>query len=141
MLDEYAFTIHDVSCFPLVRARPDAVRPGYATAWIAEMDALLAHGEGFVLLFTEGRPEETHEDRKRRGLWLKHHKDALARTCRSLIVVEPDAGARVALAAQAALTSKAFGTRMDVVATRDDANGLATRLLFDRCSRSDDGDG
>ncbi len=134
MLDERTFTIHDVSSFPLVRARPEAVRPGYAAAWIAEMDALLAQGQDFVLLFTDGRPEETHEDRKCRGLWLKRHKDALARTCRSLIVVEPDAGARVALAAQAVLTSKAFGTRMDVVATCDDADNLANRLLSERSS-------
>ncbi|UHC17022.1 hypothetical protein LRS73_03660 [Methylobacterium currus] len=139
MLDDRTFTIHDMSCFPLVRARPEAVRPGYAAAWIAEMDALLAQGQDFVLLFTERRPEERHEDRKRRGLWLKHNKDALARSCLSLIVVEPDAVARVALAAQAALTAKAFGTRMDVVATHEDAGSLANRLLSGQCSTVLDG--
>ncbi len=89
-LDLDAFTIHDVSAFPIVRSRADAIEPGYAARWEREMDVLLTHGECFVVVFPEPRTEETHEDRKRRGIWLKQHKEALGRLCLSLIAVEPE---------------------------------------------------
>ncbi|MGY2051201.1 hypothetical protein [Methylobacterium sp. JK268] len=128
-LDASSFAIHDVADFPLVRWRPEQVAPGYAAAWEREMEALVAHGAPFVILFAGGRAAEPHEDRVRRGLWLKRHKEALARHCRALITVEPDPEARLAFDAQAALTRRAFGIPMESAASADEAVDLARRRL------------
>jgi hypothetical protein len=125
-----SFVVHDVSCFPLVRARIDQQQVGYAPQWIDEMDLLVALGRPFVLLFESGRPEEeAHEDRRQRGLWLKKNKQALQEVCRALVSVEPDALKRTALKAQALMAVKAFGIPMDVVASTGEAEHCARERL------------
>lgn len=123
------FSIHDVSDFPIVRFRPETAVAGYAPLWENDMDALLRHGEPFVLLFEEERNEEAHVDRKRRGLWLKHNKVALAAICRGLVSVEGDAQKRVQMQAMAAGAMKAFGILQEVAATREQADALMVWLL------------
>ncbi|MGF6525455.1 hypothetical protein [Variovorax sp. PvP013] len=120
------FTLHDVSRFPLVLAHGD-VSPGYAARWEREMEALVAHGEAFVLIQPRARAEEAHEDRKRRGIWLKHNKQALGACCKAVIGVEADDARRTALAARSALAEKAFGIPMRFAATLRQAcdDGLA----------------
>lgn len=109
------FSIHDVSDFPIVRFRPETAVAGYAPLWENDMDALLRHGEPFVLLFEEERSDEAHIDRKRRGLWLKHNKVALAAICRGLVSIEADAQERARL--------------QEVAATREQADALMVWLL------------
>ena len=123
------FSIHDVSDFPIVRFRPETAVEGYAPLWENDMDALLRHGEPFVMLFEEERSDEAHVDRKRRGLWLKHHKLALAAICRGLVSIEPDAEQRARLQAMAAGAMKAFGILQEVAATREEADALMVWLL------------
>jgi hypothetical protein len=122
------FTIHDVSRFPLVLASGDAP-PGYAAQWAAEMQALIAHGQPFVVVHADARADEAHEDRKQRGIWLKHHKQALAALCRAVISVEPDALRRAALAAQSLIAEKAFGVPMRTAPTVEQACAEGLRLL------------
>ncbi len=51
-MNRAAFTLHDVSAFPVVRMRNgDACAPGYAPAWCREMDALLGRNTPFVLIY------------------------------------------------------------------------------------------
>lgn len=114
------FTLHDVSRFPLVLANGDA-SPGYAVQWEREMQALAAHGKTFVLIHFQAHAEETHEDRKRRGLWLKQNKKALGTVCKALIRVEPDAARRTALAIKSAMAERAFGIPMRAAATLQQA--------------------
>lgn len=123
------FSIHDVSDFPIVRFRPETAVEGYAPLWENDMDALLRHGEPFVMLFEEEGSDEAHVDRKRRGLWLKHHKLALAAICRGLVSIEPDAAQRARLQAMAAGAMKAFGILQEVAATREEADALMVWLL------------
>lgn len=123
------FSIHDVSDFPIVRFRPETAVDGYAPLWENDMDALLRHGEPFVLLFERERGDEAHADRKRRGLWLKHNKVALAAICRGLVCVEADAAERARLQAMAAGAMKAFVILQEVTATRDEADALMVWLL------------
>ena len=123
------FSIHDVSDFPIVRFRPETAVTGYAPLWENDMDALLRHGVPFVLLFEEERSNEAHIDRKRRGLWLKHNKVALAALCRGLVSVEADAEQRARLQAMAAGAMKAFGIVQEVAATREQAEALMVWLL------------
>lgn len=120
VLNTSDFLVHDVSRFPLVLARGDAP-PGHAAQWIREMQALLAHGQPFVVVHAEPRAEEAHEDRKQRGLWLKQNRRALGAACRAVISVEPDAMRRAALAAQSALAQKAFGVPMHTAASLEQA--------------------
>jgi len=124
-----SFRVHDVSAFPVVRVLIRAQEPGYALQWICEMDLLLALGRPFMLLFDGDRGEETHEDRKQRGQWLKRNKDALQAVCRGMISVEPDAQARAVLQARAAITVKAFGIPMEVVASAAEAEARVREQL------------
>jgi hypothetical protein len=128
-LDGHTFTVHDASAFPIVFSRADAVVPGYAVQWETEMNMLLAQGSPFVVVFPAMRTEETHEDRKRRGLWLKRNKQALAGLCRCLIAIEPDSLKRLALKAQTAMATKAFGIPMQIVSSPEEATTLADRLI------------
>lgn len=127
--DATLYAIHDVSDFPIVRFRPETAVEGYAPLWENDMDALLRHGEPFVMLFEQERSDEAHVDRKRRGLWLKHHKAALAAICRGLVSIEADAQQRARLQAMAAGAMKAFGIVQEVAATRDEADALMVWLL------------
>ncbi|WP_322012958.1 hypothetical protein [Paraburkholderia sp. J12] len=125
------FIVHDLHAFPLIWSRRRAIVPGYAMQWTQEMDALLARAEPFVIVFEEGQPEESHEDRKNRGLWLKHNKALLGNICRAVIAIEPDAVKRAALKAQSALASRAFSVAMEVVASSEAARERAREILAD----------
>ncbi|MEW6644019.1 MAG: hypothetical protein AB1586_26160 [Pseudomonadota bacterium] len=124
-----SFRVHDVSAFPVVKVLIAAQEPGYAPQWICEMDLLLALGRPFVLLLEGDRGEETHEDRKQRGQWLKHNKGPLQEVCRGMIAIEPDALARTVLQARAVITVKAFGIPMAVVASAAEAEAYVRDRL------------
>ncbi|WP_372018667.1 GntR family transcriptional regulator [Tistrella mobilis] len=123
------FIVHDMSAFPLVRARPDAVRPGYAVAWEEEMQALLDRGTPFVVIFSGPQPEETHEDRRRRALWLKRSREVLGLICKGMIVVEESRSRRLVMEAQALMAEKAFGVPARVVASEAGVEEAARDLL------------
>jgi len=125
-LDSADFPLHDISRFPLVLAKGDT-SPGYALQWEREMQALVDHGKPFVLIHPHARAEEAHEDRKRRGLWLKQNKQALSICCKAVISIEPDDDRRAALAAQSAMAERAFGISMRMAASMEQAcaDGLA----------------
>ena len=128
-LDIQTFAVHDISGFPIILTRPEAIVPGYAEAWEREMDMLLAEGRPFIVVFPTTGAEEGHEDRKRRGLWLKANKQALAHLCLSLITIEPDGLKRIALKAQTAMATKAFGIPAQITSSLDEAARLAKQLL------------
>ncbi|WP_313518414.1 hypothetical protein [Pseudomonas sp.] len=123
------FRIHDVSCFPLVRLRNASVRAGYAVNWALEMERLLAGNEPFVLINPPGHPEETHEDFKTRGLWLKRNKEALAQLCCGLIGIEPDTEKRTAMQHRSEAATRAFGITQRWVVDEQEAEAAARLLL------------
>jgi hypothetical protein len=125
-LDAADFLLHDIARFPLVLAKGDT-SPGYAAQWEREMQALMGHGKPFVLIHPQARAEEAHEDRKRRGVWLKQNKQALGICYKAVISIEPDDERRAVLAAQSAMAERAFGIPMRVAATMGQAcvDGLA----------------
>lgn len=122
------FRIHDVRRFPLCLFDPTHAQPGYAAQWQTEMEALLAAGQPFTIAYIELDPAETHEDRKQRGLWLKHNKARLGLLCRAQISVEPDAARRAEASRQGALAAKAFDIPHEAVATLEEAVALTRRL-------------
>lgn len=123
-----AFRIHDVRRHPLCVFNPANAQAGYAPQWEAEMEALLAAGRPFTIAYVELEPEESHEDRKQRGLWLKHNKARLGRLCKAQISVEPDAARRAAAARHGEMAEKAFGIPHEAVATLEEAVALTRRL-------------
>lgn len=123
------FVIHDLTRFPLVWIKEGVSAPGYAEQWVREMDALVSIAQPFVLLHGTSLGDETHEDRKQRGLWLKHNKEPLKRYCKMMIGIESDLTKRLALKAQSLIATKAFGIPSDVAETIEGAEALAYRLL------------
>ncbi len=124
-----ALAVFDVREFPFVMVRNEAIEPGYAARWAADMNTLLRVGTPFVMIFPPGRPDEDHEDRKQRGLWLKQHRDVLAAVCRALVSVEPDAEQRAAALDAAPGIEKAFGVPVEVAATLEEARRVALRRM------------
>ena len=127
--EETLFTVHDVTAFPIIRQRPEALVPGYAAQWERELERLLGRATPFVVILGGGLPEETHEDRKSRGIWLKRNKALLALGCKAVIGIEPNIVMRAALKAQALLAAKAFGTPIDVAGSDEEAVALAQTIL------------
>ncbi|QNN55751.1 hypothetical protein H9K76_14125 [Diaphorobacter ruginosibacter] len=130
MLDPITFSIYDIQQFPIVTMRNDAIRPGYAQQWEAELERLIDQQQPFVIIFPSGRPEtEDHEDRKWRILWFKANKQRLGGVCRALISIEPDASEREAARAREVDLSKVFGVPLRTVENSDDAIQVAQQLF------------
>ncbi len=122
------FAVHDVSDFPIVRFRREAIAPGYAAIWVAEMEAL-CNGPVFALIFPAADLSEPHEDFKARGFWLKNNHERLSRRCCLLVMIEADAEKREMLEKSLVKRSKAFGIEQACVASTLEANALAYEAL------------
>lgn len=120
-LDPSSFVVHDIRRFPTIVVRSGAVQPGYAVQWEKEMDRLIAYGAAFAVVYLEMPRDETHDDFKRRGLWLKKNKTMLALLCKALITVEPDDVAREAARIRGLGATRAFGVPHHAVADADEA--------------------
>ncbi|WOD30017.1 GntR family transcriptional regulator [Alloalcanivorax xenomutans] len=124
------FEIHDISAFPVVRFFPESLPEGYALRWEEEMDALIAQPEPFVVLLGNAEvAEETHQDRKRRTLWLKRNRDALARACKGMVGVQPNAAKRLVMQTQSAALAGLFNVPLRVVASVEEAERLGRVFL------------
>ncbi|MGF6093871.1 hypothetical protein [Pseudomonas sp. 18175] len=128
-LDTHRFTVHDISHFPLCVIRNDVVVPGYGAQWQAEIEAIMAHGIPFVLMYLEPGDDEAHADRKLRSLWLKTHKEAFGRLCISLISVLADEARRGHFDAMGKMGEQAFGIRYETAATQAEGEALAQRRI------------
>jgi hypothetical protein len=129
MLDKSLFRYYDVSAFPIVRIAGRDLPHGYIAQWVTEMEALLAQGQPFVLIFLNTVQNPAHDDQKGLMLWIKAHKRELARLCRVMISIEPDRVMRLAKRAQGLAIVVALGFRFAVVADEARANELAARAL------------
>ena len=123
------FLIHDVSSFPLVRMKGDAMTVGQASQWKREMEALVSMEKPFVVLHGHAEGDESPGDRRERGRWLRHHRDRLSRHCLGIIGVEADAVKRLTMKVVTTLLSNAFRVPAYVVETEQEARVLAARLL------------
>jgi hypothetical protein len=119
------FKLHDVSRFPVVKLSGRGLPPGYGPTWASEMEMLLAQDVPFVLIFLDSAENETHDDQKLRTKWLKANKGRLAEMCRGIFSIEPNKAVRLLKRAQGAVVAAAFGLRLRVVASLEDAEQLA----------------
>lgn len=120
--------MHDASRFPLVRLRRRSVQPGYAFAWGAEMQRLLALKAPFVIV-AEYCVDEPADDLRLRSAWLRSNRTVLTMYCRGLIVVEPRIEARASTRESVREMCKGSDLRMVVVSGMRVANELAPVLL------------
>ncbi len=127
-LDSSKFCIHDIHELPFVLFKQDAAEPGFAAQWEIEMTMLVENGEPFVVVFDQINHDESHEDRKRRGVWLKHNKERLRGVCKALVAIEPDLAHRAMAQAIGKAAMKAFGIPYEAVETREEAIALVQRL-------------
>ncbi|WP_110968668.1 hypothetical protein [Pseudomonas huaxiensis] len=123
------FKVHDIRTFPLCLIEPQVVVPGYSQQWAEELDALLARGEPFVLIYREPADDEPHPDRKLRTQWLKQHKVAFAGLCRGIISVLDDAVRRAHFDQMGEMGEQVFGVRYRTAPTLVEGQTLAWRLL------------
>lgn len=129
IVDEGAFRVFDVRDFPVIWLRAESIVNGYALPWMLEMELILGLRQPFVVVFEEGSPEETVEDRKLRAVWLKKNKEALKPFCRSLIAIESNKLKREVMKVQLALAMKAFDVPADIAASVAEAELIARQKL------------
>ncbi len=141
----HPFTVHDISRFPLCIVRNDVVVPGYGAQWQAEIEAVMAHGVPFVLIYLEPGDDEAHADRKLRSLWLKTHKEAFGHLCISLISVLADEARRAHFDAMGRLANKPLAFVMKPRRRRPRAkrwhNGVSPNTALPSSTRPGSGDG
>jgi hypothetical protein len=125
ILDERMF---DASRFPLVRMRPRAIKPGYAFAWCAQMQRLIALATPFVIV-AEHAADETADDARLRAAWLRTHRVQLAAYCRGVIVIEPRIEARATTRETLRAMTEGSSVRTVVVSGMRVAGELAPVLL------------
>jgi hypothetical protein len=134
------FALHDVHDFPFVRTTALERAPGSGVPWQAEMQALLARSQPFVIFYPsfhtgeapamdEGTQAQLHQDRKVRVLWLKQYRQQLAAFCKGLITIEPDPQRYAEEAARYPAMEKAFGVPLRVAASRPEAEAMGRLLL------------
>lgn len=123
--------LHDARDFPLVRSGLSPAREGHGVDWCADMDQLMAQDRRFILIDHAMDHDESHEDRKIRGAWMKRHREVLARLCIARIIIEPDPARRAALQAMLPKLNQAFGIVQGVCETPELAGVLAHELLAD----------
>ncbi|WP_246705561.1 hypothetical protein [Rhizobium sp. P40RR-XXII] len=95
------------------------------------------HSMPFVVIMEGDQPAENREDRKAGGIWLKRNKTALAATWKAVIGIEASAIKRAAIQVQMSLATKAFGTRLEIVASQKEALDLAETILKAKADGTD----
>ncbi|EJL90688.1 hypothetical protein AC790_04035 [Pantoea sp. RIT-PI-b] len=113
-LNPQDFTVYDIQAFPLVCLNQQAVLPGYASQWEAEMLALLQQEAPFVVVYDHMRVEETEADRRQRGDWLIRHRQLLSQRCKGMLSIESEASR----CAELRKMRKMFGIPHQVVSSR-----------------------
>ncbi|TDV09459.1 hypothetical protein [Paraburkholderia caballeronis] len=130
----------DPADFPFVWMRMNAQPIDRTTYAFAEFDALLARRRPFVFLNDEGlgdsRPERSPDELKEASLWMKQHRSDLQAFVKAAIFIEPDAEKRRANEPFTSVYERFWGYPMRVVASTDDAIGVARQLLNEASGHS-----
>ncbi|WP_176331857.1 hypothetical protein [Burkholderia vietnamiensis] len=132
-LDTSHFVVFDVSAFPVVTVNNDAIVAGYGKRWTSEMDALIALGNPFAIVYRGVILDESAEDYAERVQWLVRNRAVVARLCRVLVVVEPDEVLREQARLRGRGIAKAFGVPHRAVATMDEAADILFYRVRDAC--------
>lgn len=85
-------SVIDASRFPLLSIDGASMTPGDGTRLIDDLEALIQHGDAFVLIIQNSGDAQNHDhdEDKARMLWLKENKARLCAVCKGIISVVPD---------------------------------------------------
>lgn len=123
------YQLHDVSRFPFVKLRSAECTHGFADAWCAEMDALLADKRPFVVAFEPAQIAEAADDFRARAIWFKANRKSLKGRCAGMVAVIPDAAECAAMTADLAKRSSGLGVPYLAVESFDEAAAKAPKLV------------
>ncbi|OZI72092.1 hypothetical protein [Bordetella genomosp. 12] len=123
------FQYHDLSQFPLVLTRHLGAPQGYAQAWIAEMEQLMASPEPFVLVTQDLGAPIAHEDRKQMVQWQTENMHRIRQASRGYVAVKPDISGYERASKQAEKMTRAFDFPFVVVGSMVEARQAAHRLM------------
>ncbi len=134
------FELHNMAQFPIVHASELEKMPGTTEQWQWEMEALIARGQAFVIIFppgfnggdapqTDGPTRPAQEGRGLRARWLKENRRTLAAVCKGLISIEESSLKRAFEVAKSAMLEKAFGVPFKVAGSMQEAEQLGHALL------------
>jgi len=124
-----ALSIIDIDSFPIACLEGARLAPGDGPRIIADLEALLAHGEPFVLVLDGSAPTRQPEEDKQRMLWLKEHRQRFAATCKGVISVAADAQRFALVQKQTEGLGAALGIHFFAVQGLPAAQSLARTLL------------
>lgn len=125
-------TFLDASRFPIVRYRiPEAVDHLRAETdpLLRDLDLLLACDLPFVLITSGQHDREPADVRKGRAIWFKAHQPRLARLCRVMVHIAPDAEERCRMIAEAGKLRNTLGLPFFVVSSEAEAAKEASAAL------------
>lgn len=129
-MDKTEYSIFNVTHLPAVCCPPANAFPGYGSRWQEEIEALIARGEAFYMIFPPGERREDRADTLLRTAWLKANKTRLGAVCRSVVRIEEDRGKRAKLIAQAGSLEKAFAIPRLFVGSMNEALLVGTTSLY-----------
>lgn len=130
------FQYHDLSQFPLVFTRHRGAAPGYAPAWVREMELLTASTQPFVLITLDMDEPIDHEDRKVMVQWQTENIGRIRQACCGFVAVKPDISGLEKTRQRAEKMTRAFDFPFLVVSGVAEARAEARRLLDGRAGQT-----
>ncbi|AKU96474.1 hypothetical protein AKJ09_03138 [Labilithrix luteola] len=123
----------DASQFPIVSMHyDDHANERSPLEVLGDLARVLDRREPFVMFgfgFDSSPPKRDKAIAKQMNDWRKENRERLASLCRGMVVVEPSAAKRLALNAFRPVFANYWGYGVHLVATMDEANETANRLL------------
>lgn len=122
------FSVYDSSHFPFVVFDGGKTTTNFIEQWLQEMNTLL-EGSPFVLFFKTRDDNESHEDRKVRGIWLKQNKVSFQKVCKGILILITDKEQQKQSRKKLEAAEKAFGIPYIIVTSEHEARQKAKQLL------------
>ncbi len=125
--------LFDTREWPIVYCRfPELDEPDRVSRILGSLDAILAHKQPFVMVWTPAshdHDDEPHEDEKRSVVWIKQRKTDLRGLCAGYVYIAADAQLHALLESRLQTVRKLYGFPMIVVNDRESAGRHAQALL------------
>ncbi len=123
----------DTHEWPTVYCRfPELDEPDRVSRILGSLDAILAHKQAFVMVWTPAshdHDDEPHEDEKQSVVWIKQRKADLRQFCAGYVYIATDTKLHALLEGRLQTVRRLYGFPMIVVSDRESARRHAQALL------------
>lgn len=128
-----ATALLDTSALPIARVPHFPSTDADCARWLADMEALIAARQRFVLLYDPLPPLDSQQEdaaaRKRLVMWLKAHRDGFLQHCRGMVITcAPDLSDKPMLEHMQGPLSKVYGVPVELADTEAAAQARALHL-------------